>query len=71
MTHLVPLHPSDRLLHDAKSLALIRRTVGKVTNDHEFGVFIAMARAPRPDPLRRQIHALVSPRRTRANAAWQ
>jgi phage recombination protein Bet len=58
MTNLVSARPSDRLLHDAKSLALIRRTVAKDTNDDEFGLFISMARALRLDPLRRQIHAL-------------
>ncbi len=45
--------------HDARQLALIRRTVAADTNDDEFNMFAHMARHLRLDPLRRQIFAFV------------
>jgi phage recombination protein Bet len=49
----------EAALYDGRMLSLIRRTVAKDTNDDEFEVFIAMSRAVRLDPLRKQIYAFV------------
>ena len=63
MTAVVPFNPrgpvGDAALHDAKMLALIKRTVAKDCNSDEFDVFIAMCRAVRLDPLRKQAYAFV------------
>lgn len=59
MSNVAKINPSALSTYDAKSLALIRRTVAADCNDDEFSLFINMARALGLDPLRRQIYALV------------
>ena len=46
-------------LYDSNMLSLIRRTVAKDCNNDEFDIFIAMCRALRADPLRKQAYAFV------------
>lgn len=49
----------EAALFDSNMLALVKRTVAKDTTDDEFNVFIAMCRALRLDPLRKQAYAFV------------
>ena len=58
MSNVVAL-PSSPPSYDAKTLALIRRTVAADTNDDEFNLFAHTARHLRLDPLRRQVFAIV------------
>lgn len=58
VTALPQRHVAD-VTHDAKMVALIRRTVAKDCNEDEFNLFISMARSLRLDPLRKQIYAFV------------
>lgn len=59
MSSVVPFRAAVPATYDAKSLALIQRTVAADCNDDEFSLFIHMARSLNLDPLRRQIYALV------------
>lgn len=56
------------LLHDAKMLSLVRRTVAKDCNEDEFNIFIAMCRALQLDPLRKQAYAFVFKKKEKKNA---
>lgn len=59
MSNVVPIPNGAPSPYDAKTIALIRRTVAADTTDDEFNLFIWTARHLRLDPLRRQIYALV------------
>lgn len=59
MNNVVTLPTAAPQSFDAKTIALIRRTVAADTNDDEFNQFAWMARHLRLDPLRRQIFAFV------------
>lgn len=58
MSNVVPM-PNAAPSYDAKTVALIRRTVAADTNDDEFNLFVHTARHLRLDPLRRQVFAFV------------
>ncbi|KNY20389.1 phage recombination protein Bet [Methylobacterium sp. ARG-1] len=58
MSNVVAL-PGASPAYDAKTVALIRRTVAADTNDDEFNLFVHTARHLRLDPLRRQVFAFV------------
>jgi hypothetical protein len=49
----------EAALYDDKMLALVRRTFAKDCTSDEFDIFIAMCRALRLDPLRKQAYAFV------------
>jgi phage recombination protein Bet len=57
MSNVTRIAPTG--LYDAKTLALIKRTVASDCNDDEFSLFIHMSRHMGLDPLRRQIFAFV------------
>lgn len=61
----------DAALHDSKMLSLIKRTVAKDCNADEFDVFIAMCRAVKLDPLRKQAYAFVFKKRGKAGEPEQ
>lgn len=58
MSNVVTM-PASAATYDARTIALIRRTVAADTTDDEFNMFAHMARHLRLDPLRRQIFAFV------------
>ena len=58
MSNVVTM-PTSAPTYDAKTMALIRRTVAADTNDDEFNLFVHTARHLRLDPLRRQVFAFV------------